>query len=150
MNTSNRSETDETIHRGGRDSAAVRMVNAPASTWARSARSRGVSEGSLAVPAEQGRRNRVPPRPATPLAAGGSSGGPPGVALGDVDTGTGGLVMQGLVGAGTFVVVFWGRVKVYIQSLFSRDKDASQSVGAEMSEGSDKHTDVDADAENRQ
>ena len=74
----------------------------------------------------------------------------PGTALAYFDPGTGALIVQGLVGAVTFVVVFWGRVKVYIQSLFSRDKDASQSVGAEMSEGSDKHTDVDADAENRQ
>lgn len=74
----------------------------------------------------------------------------PGTALAYFDAGTGALIMQGLVGAVTFVIVFWGKVKLYIQSFFSRDKDTSPSVSAETSEGSDKHTDVDADAENRQ
>jgi hypothetical protein len=74
----------------------------------------------------------------------------PGTALAYFDAGTGALIVQGLVGAVTFVVVFWGKVKLYIESFFSRDKDASPSVGAETSVESDKHTDVDADAENRQ
>ena len=74
----------------------------------------------------------------------------PGTALAYFDAGTASILIQGLVGAVTFVAVFWGKVMAYIQSFFSRDKGASPSVGADTIVGSDEHTGVDADAENRQ
>jgi hypothetical protein len=73
----------------------------------------------------------------------------PGTALAYFDAGTGSLIIQGLVGALAFVTVFWGKVMAYIHSLFSTDKDASPSAGADTSVGGDKHTDVDADAEDQ-
>jgi len=74
----------------------------------------------------------------------------PGTAHAYFDAGTASIIMQGFVGAVTFIVVFWGKMKVYIQSFFSRDKGVSPSVGADTIVGSDEHTGVDADAENRQ
>ena len=73
----------------------------------------------------------------------------PGSAFAYFDAGTGALLMQGLVGAVTFVVVFWGKLKLYIQSFFSRDQDASPSVDAEETEQSDEQTTADVDAKDR-
>ncbi len=38
------------------------------------------------------------------------------------DPGTGSLIIQGLIGAVAAVAVFWGRVKSFVRSLFTREK----------------------------
>ena len=73
----------------------------------------------------------------------------PGTALAYFDPGTGALIMQGLVGAVTFVVVFWGRLKLYIQSFFSKDIDPSSSIDAETSMESENQTGAGTDVEHR-
>jgi hypothetical protein len=71
----------------------------------------------------------------------------PATAFAYFDAGTGALIMQGLVGALTFLVVFWGRVKVYIQSLLSPAKEPPQGDDVEILMENEQTGDVvDSDA----
>ena len=38
------------------------------------------------------------------------------------DPGTGSLIIQGLIGAVAAITVFWGQLKSFVRSLFSREK----------------------------
>jgi hypothetical protein len=49
------------------------------------------------------------------------------------DPGTGSLIIQALIGALAAVTVFWGRVKMYVTSLFSKPEQAPTSAAASES-----------------
>jgi hypothetical protein len=74
----------------------------------------------------------------------------PGTAHAYFDAGTGALLVQGLVGAIAFITVFWGKVTIFIRSLFHREKDSDEPVATETSAENEKGTGVDADAEIKQ
>ena len=58
------------------------------------------------------------------------------------DPGTGALLIQGLIGALAVVAVFWGRVKAYVRSLFSRETKTNSPEGAETNAASEKYPGV--------
>lgn len=66
----------------------------------------------------------------------------PTTAFAYLDPGTGALLIQGLIGALAVVIVFWGRVKAYVRSLFSRETNTNSSESAETNAVSEKHPDV--------
>lgn len=56
------------------------------------------------------------------------------------DPGTGSLLIQALIGGLAAITVFWGRVKLFITSLFSSSKPMSDSVDGEEVDGTSRVT----------
>jgi len=64
----------------------------------------------------------------------------PGVAFAYFDPGTGSLLIQAAIGGLAAITVFWGNLKVYARSLFSKGKVDSSDSGSQLADLADDST----------